>query len=251
MRGRTQSERRAETRTRLLAAAAELFAERGVDAVSVDAVAGAAGRTSGAVYDHFGSKQGLVVALLDGWKHTLVAVIQAEFALSSTLEERLRAVAANLVVHPTDDTRRGRRLEQELWRRARHDPAIAEVLRARAREAEAWMARGFAAWIDQGLIPPAPPATLALAFRCAVEGLTIQHDLDPDRLDVDTAAAALAAVVGVAARPDPSRPDPSRVDRSRVDRNRADRSRADRSRADRSRAGVPDPPSTGHPAPAG
>src|SRR5664279_4489363 len=35
----TQEERRVETRTRLLAAAAELFAEQGIDSVSVDAVA--------------------------------------------------------------------------------------------------------------------------------------------------------------------------------------------------------------------
>ncbi|MGH9206548.1 MAG: helix-turn-helix domain-containing protein, partial [Acidimicrobiales bacterium] len=52
----TQEERKAETRARLLAAAADLFAGQGIEAVSVDAVAEAAGRTSGAVYAHFGSK---------------------------------------------------------------------------------------------------------------------------------------------------------------------------------------------------
>ena len=50
---RTQEQRRADTRARLLDAAAQLFATRGIDAVSVDAVADAADRTSGAVYDHF------------------------------------------------------------------------------------------------------------------------------------------------------------------------------------------------------
>ena len=63
-----QQDRKADTRARLVAAAAECFAERGVDAVSVDAVADAAGRTSGAVYAHFGSKQGLVLAVLDQWR---------------------------------------------------------------------------------------------------------------------------------------------------------------------------------------
>ncbi len=69
----TQQERKAETRARLLAAAAELFADQGIDAVSVDAVAEAAGRTSGAVYAHFGSKQGLLLALLDSWKDSVLA----------------------------------------------------------------------------------------------------------------------------------------------------------------------------------
>ncbi len=49
----TQLERRAETRARLITAAVALFAEHGPAAVSVDAVAATAGRTSGAVYDHF------------------------------------------------------------------------------------------------------------------------------------------------------------------------------------------------------
>ncbi len=97
---RTQGERKADTRARLLDAAARLFADRGIDAVSVDTVADAAGRTSGAVYAHFGSKQGLLLALLDEWAHSLVTVIAAEFELADTVEDRLRAVAANVVTEP-------------------------------------------------------------------------------------------------------------------------------------------------------
>ena len=78
---RTQEERKAETRARLLAAAADLFADQGIDAVSVDAVAEAAGRTSGAVYAHFGSKQGLLLALLDSWKDSVLTVLLAEVAV--------------------------------------------------------------------------------------------------------------------------------------------------------------------------
>lgn len=59
---RTRVEQRAQTRESLLVAAAELFAERGYATTSVDAIAERAGYTSGAVYDHFGSKQGLLVA---------------------------------------------------------------------------------------------------------------------------------------------------------------------------------------------
>ena len=74
----SQGDRRAETRARLLGAAAELLAERGVDGASVAAVAERAERTSGAVYDHFGSKDGLVFALLDGWVDDASVVIDAE-----------------------------------------------------------------------------------------------------------------------------------------------------------------------------
>ncbi len=85
----TQGERRADTRRRLLTAAAELFAERGVDGTSIDAIAERADRTSGAVYDHFGGKDGVLFALLDTWVEELGAVIGAELATATTLEERL------------------------------------------------------------------------------------------------------------------------------------------------------------------
>jgi AcrR family transcriptional regulator len=42
---RTQEERRADTRARLIASGAELFARQGVDGASVDAIADRAGRT--------------------------------------------------------------------------------------------------------------------------------------------------------------------------------------------------------------
>lgn len=55
----------ARNRTRILAAAEALFAERGVDAVSMDDVAAAAGVGKGTLYRRFGDKAGLGVAILD------------------------------------------------------------------------------------------------------------------------------------------------------------------------------------------
>jgi AcrR family transcriptional regulator len=199
---RTQEERKADTRARLLDAAAGLFAERGIDAVSVDTVAEAAGRTSGAVYAHFGSKQGLLLALLDEWAHSLMTVIAAEFALSSSVEERLRAVATNVITNPSDQTRRLLLLERELWLRAARDPEVATAMRIRARDAQEWLTRGFGTWTQQGLIAPvAPPARLATIFRALVVGLEMQHRIDPGAADADDVAAALGTVLGVEPRP--------------------------------------------------
>ncbi|GAA5134844.1 TetR/AcrR family transcriptional regulator [Pseudonocardia adelaidensis] len=52
-------------RRKVLAAAAELFAERGVARVSMDDVAAAAGVGKGTLYRRFGDKSGLAAALLD------------------------------------------------------------------------------------------------------------------------------------------------------------------------------------------
>jgi AcrR family transcriptional regulator len=212
---RTQEERKADTRARLLDAAAELFAERGVDAVSVDAVADAAGRTSGAVYAHFGSKQGLLLALLDEWAHSLVTVIAAEFELSMTVEERLRAVAANVITSPSDQTRRLLLLERELWLRATRDSEVAAAMRTRSREAHEWLTRGFAAWMQQGLIAPVEsPNRLATLFRAVVVGLEMQQRIDPDATTPEDVAAALGAVIGVGVSPAVDRAGAGRTRRS-------------------------------------
>ncbi|MFC4584978.1 TetR/AcrR family transcriptional regulator [Sphaerisporangium corydalis] len=55
----------ARNREKVLAAAAKLFRERGVAAVSMDAIAAEAGVGKGTLFRRFGDKSGLAVALLD------------------------------------------------------------------------------------------------------------------------------------------------------------------------------------------
>jgi AcrR family transcriptional regulator len=55
----------ARNRRRILAAAAELVGERGIEAVSMDDVARAAGVGAGTLYRRFGGRAGLAFALLD------------------------------------------------------------------------------------------------------------------------------------------------------------------------------------------
>ena len=65
--GQTPHERAdaARNRARILAAAAELVAERGIDRVSMDDVARAACVGTGTLYRRFGDRAGLALALLD------------------------------------------------------------------------------------------------------------------------------------------------------------------------------------------
>ncbi|QGF23226.1 TetR/AcrR family transcriptional regulator [Raineyella fluvialis] len=59
------SPRRAETRQRLLDGAVGVFADRGVLAASVEEICDRAGFTRGAFYSNYGSKNELVLALLE------------------------------------------------------------------------------------------------------------------------------------------------------------------------------------------
>jgi AcrR family transcriptional regulator len=195
---KTQEERKAETRARLLAAAADLFAEEGIDAVSVDAVAEAAGRTSGAVYAHFGSKQGLLLALLESWKDSVLTLLLAEVAVSDSPEDELAAVWQKVSVGAGEESERWALLEHELLLRAARDPEVAVVLRARDAEARRFSARQLAGWTARvGARPAAAPEELAVLVKALLNGLAIQRRLDPASVDDRLALRGLHALLGM------------------------------------------------------
>lgn len=189
----TQGERRADTRRRLLLAAAELFAERGVEGTSIDAIAERADRTSGAVYDHFGGKDGVLFALLDTWVEELAVVIGAELATATTLEERLGVLWRN-VSSPVAGGDRWISLELELWTHAARNPDAREHLVRRYRGA--W--RGIVALADQSgdASPHASeregvgPAVIGVLL-----GLELMRRFDPATVTDELAVAALVGVV--------------------------------------------------------
>jgi AcrR family transcriptional regulator len=191
---RTQQERKADTRARLLAAAADLFAEQGIDAVSVDAVAEAAGRTSGSVYAHFGSKQGLLRALLDSWKDSVLAVLLAEVAVSDSPAGQLAAVWTNVSDTSDQEAARWPVLEHELWLRAARDSEVADILRVRNAEALRYSARQL-----EGAEPTAPCEELAVLVKALLTGLALQKRLDPATVPDDLALRGIAALVGLPA----------------------------------------------------
>lgn len=77
---RTQRERSETTVAALVAAARELFANDGYAATSLDAVAGAAGVTKGALYHHFEGKRELFRAVYEHEQQQLVAAIGEAYA---------------------------------------------------------------------------------------------------------------------------------------------------------------------------
>jgi AcrR family transcriptional regulator len=191
----TQAERKDETRTRLLSAAAAVFAERGIDGASVDAIAEAAGRTSGALYAHFGSKEGLLLELLESWRSQVSTAINADLSEARTVDERLLALWHEFA-HPEGSARQWVQLEHELWRwvtRVGHDEMQALVAR-RYRSARDAMSEMVERWSGEGLVPP-PRGDVGSAIISLLIGLEMQHRLDPAVIDDAVAIAALRSVV--------------------------------------------------------
>jgi AcrR family transcriptional regulator len=185
----TQGERRAETRQRLLDAAAELFAERGIEASSVDAIAERAARTSGAVYDHFDGKSGLLFALLEGWVDDVAVAIGAELATATSLDERLASLWRNVSDPPTGGGR-WIALEHELWSYAARHPEARDHLARRYRAAWSGVDEAVSAWRAPAGGVEVGPALIGLLL-----GLEMMRRIDPGAVTDEVAIAALRGVV--------------------------------------------------------
>src|SRR4051812_31553167 len=215
---RTQVQRRSETRRRLLDAAAAVFATRGVDGASVDAIADAADRTSGSVYAHFGSKDGLLVELLDEWKEQTEAVITADLIAAPTLDAQLGALWRNIAEPPTVDSRNWVALEHELWRWATKPGNEGARARLAERYAGVWKRGADAgrAWRGDGTIDGdlAPDAVAPLVVALMV-GLEMQHRVAPGVITEEQAVAGLRAVLGATTSRNGSRKQRSRGSQTR------------------------------------
>lgn len=120
----TRSEQQRRTRERLLAAAAEMFAEHGLGGSSLDAIAARAGYTRGAVYSNFSDKTELLLALFDQGAR-LFRDEQLPGLLALPEKERARAVARWLI---EDDLPEQLLLLLELARLRGNDRHAAEAL---------------------------------------------------------------------------------------------------------------------------
>jgi AcrR family transcriptional regulator len=89
----------AATRERLMRAAERLFAERGIDAVSIRDITNEAGANSAAIHYHFGSKAALITAILD-WRAADVAARRAVWMgrIEASAEPTLRDVIEAFVI---------------------------------------------------------------------------------------------------------------------------------------------------------
>jgi len=84
-----------DNRTTILERALELWSERGYDAVGVQEIVQAAGVTKPTLYHYFGSKRGLLDALIDersaGLRDSLAGAVEYRGDLVVTLEKVVRA----------------------------------------------------------------------------------------------------------------------------------------------------------------
>ena len=164
---------------------------------SVDAIAERADRTSGSLYGQFGSKDGLVVALLDQSKDTVAEAMLADIESATSLDERLAALWRHFA-EPPAAARDWVHLEHELWVWANRpgNGAARARLAARYRAEFAALAVALEAWRDEGLIaPPGATETVATIVVGTLLGMEMAYRLDPGAVDEPSVVAALRGIL--------------------------------------------------------
>lgn len=189
---RTQDERKAETRQRLLEAATALIAERGVAGTSIDALAEAADRTSGAVYAHFGGKEGVLVALLDELKDAVAAAIVEETDAGDDEDQHLAVLWRNFVAPPPLAGDVWVLLEHELWLYACRNPEARPLVAGRYEAARRGIAEAVVPDGDDAGESDDAVGTLLIALMI---GLEMQRRLDPGAVPDEVAYRGMRAVI--------------------------------------------------------
>jgi AcrR family transcriptional regulator len=118
------------TRATLIGAATDILRENGYAATSMRAVAERAGTRLSLVHYHFGSKRGLLVAVLEELTESLLERQQTMFTDGRPFADQWRTACEYL----REDVRSGYvRILWELWAAGLADPALAERWRATQR----------------------------------------------------------------------------------------------------------------------
>jgi AcrR family transcriptional regulator len=189
-------ERGRATRAQLLAAAAAVLSEQGYAAASMRAVADRAGTRLSLVQYHFGSKRGLLVAVLDDLTEQLLARQQSLFDDGRPFAEQWRTACDYL----REDIRSGYvRILWELWAAGLADAELAERWQVTQRNWRELIVERVERWTaDHDVELPMRPRALGALIGNLFEGAETEilagvSEHDSPHLEALEACAALIA----------------------------------------------------------
>jgi AcrR family transcriptional regulator len=191
-----RSARRAQTRARLLEAAARVYARRGFTGATLEEVASEAGFTKGAVYGHFGSKENLLLALVEEYLAGQVAEQVALFDRDRATWERPLAGSERWMERLQENPDRFQ-LFVELWIYAQRDERLLRRLAGGLAALRATFAR-FAAdsSADAGFDAPAGvPEQFANVMLGLGLGLSLLKLTEPEVVPVELLGTTLSVLI--------------------------------------------------------
>jgi AcrR family transcriptional regulator len=179
----TRAEQQAQTRARLIEAAAKVFAQRGFQAASVEEIAEEAGYSHGALYSNFDGKGELFLAVFEQYMAERVRELgdtQAALPGEAPLEARARALADQWMDRLARD-RESLALHVEFIAHADRDPELAKRFASRSAAMRQAVSRYIVQYQQEAGVELAMPADeLALVLRALGIGLAIEWLVSPD-----------------------------------------------------------------------
>ncbi|HSK97337.1 MAG TPA: TetR family transcriptional regulator C-terminal domain-containing protein [Euzebyales bacterium] len=190
----TRAERKARTHAELVEAARQVFLERGYQAATVEAVAAAAGFSTGAVYSSVGGKAGLFLAVFDARVDDRARQMEQVGARARSVGE-LAELLAREYATTTAQQRAWSVLVIEFWALAAREPELRREFAARHDRLKAATARV----IDQVVARTGERLALATdqvatAAAALANGLTLEHLAHPEAPG-DDLLATLASLI--------------------------------------------------------
>lgn len=173
----TREQSMARTRALVLAAAREVFAERGIAAAALEEIADRAGYSRGAVYANFSTKEDLAMAVLDDWLDEQIVSGETIYDTGST-----RTVIDKLATYEGNRfaDRQKFMLLSEFRLHASRNPHWRERLADLERRTLEWYASAITVMAQRaGTELPAPAGQLALMVLGMENGIaTLAHLMD-------------------------------------------------------------------------
>lgn len=185
----------ADTRSRLLEAAARVTQRKGFHATSLDEVAAEAGLTKGAIYWHFASKHHLLVELMQEMIRKQMRGRPGEIARILAAADRVQGLAAWLENELPDEESPAAAATLFVECSVHPDPEIRERLRGIVREVVDQTTGWVAELQQQGEIAGFDPYVVSLYLQAVLNGLMLNWLIDPERVRPARWARELAALI--------------------------------------------------------
>ena len=187
------------TRDRLVAAAAEVFAEKGYDRAGVQEIARRAGFTTGAIYGRFTGKAELLLAAIEAQSDDEFEQLFAENRFEGKATDIITTVGSHLVTEEFDN---GQALLLEAFVAARRDPEVKVMLRRVIEHRTAELTALVDDAKHNGGIDPALDTLSIVRFCHAVGfGFLLFGAIDLDRPEAEPWEALISRLVGAVADP--------------------------------------------------
>jgi AcrR family transcriptional regulator len=192
-RRRTQEERTATTRRQLIDAAIVCLSELGYLEATVEVVASRAGVSRGAVQHHFGSRNGLLIAVVDDFGSALAA--SDEISPDLTVAE-----CVNAAIDRTWELVRSPHFIAvvQIWLATRNVPEVIHVTSRKIALFEREMDRRWQMLFSETKLPPANVALIRHIVLATLRGLALRTLYRKGRASGTAEIAMLKSIVATA-----------------------------------------------------